>query len=178
MIRKTVAAAALALSAPAHAVDGASAEIGFGNEGTETARVGLQWKWERRWFAERSWVLGGYWDLQLGRWAGPLRPGRRHQSVWDLGITPVFRLERGTRTRVWPFFEAAIGFHLLSEVRINAERNFSTSFQFGDHIAAGVRFGDQNRYEMALRLQHLSNGGIASPNPGINFLQLRLAAHY
>jgi hypothetical protein len=30
---------------------------------------------------------------------------------------------------------------------------------------------------MSLRLQHLSNGGITSPNPGINFLQLRLAYH-
>jgi hypothetical protein len=177
MIRKTLGAAAIVGAGCAHAVDGSSVEIGFGNENTETARVGLQWKWDSRWLEERAWTLGGYWDLQVGRWSGPLRPGRREQDVWDIGITPVFRLERGTRTRVWPFFEAAIGFHLLSDLRINSERSFSSHYQFGDHIAAGVRFGDANRYEMSLRLQHLSNGGITSPNPGINFLQLRLAYH-
>jgi lipid A 3-O-deacylase len=178
MIRATFIVAALAFSTSASAVDGVAVEIGFGNENTETARAGVQWNWERRWFTERSWHLRGYWDLQLGRWSGPLRPGRRQQSVWDLGLTPVFRLERSTRTRVWPYFEAAIGFHLLSDVAIGPDRRFSTHFPFGDHIAAGWRFGDDNRYDMSLRLQHLSNGGIASPNPGINFLQLRLAYHF
>lgn len=175
MIRKTLCAAAIVLAAPARAAEGVSVEIGVGNENTELARVGLQWKWQRRWFAEHAWTLGAYWDLQLGRWSGPLRPGERHQSVWDLGITPVFRLERAERTRVWPYFEAAVGFHLLSDVHINGSRRFSTRFQFGDHVAAGVRFGEGHRYDMSLRLQHLSNGGLARPNPGINFLELRLA---
>lgn len=179
MIRKTlVAAFLLTLLGSARAADGVSVEIGVGNEDTELARVGLQWKWQRRWFAERAWTLGAYWDLQLGRWSGPLRPGQRAQSVWDLGLTPVFRLERAERTRVWPYFEAAIGFHLLSDLRINRERVFSTRFQYGDHLAAGVRFGEDHRYDLSLRLQHLSNGGLARPNPGINFLQLRLARHF
>jgi hypothetical protein len=29
-----------------------------------------------------------------------------------------------------------------------------------------------------VRLQHLSNGGIERPNPGINFVQLRLAYRF
>ena len=178
MIRSTLAAAAMVFAGEIHAVDGVAVEIGFGNENTELARVGLQWKWDKRWSAGRSWTLGGYWDLQLGRWSGPLRPRQEAQSVWDLGITPVFRLERTERTRVWPYFEAAIGAHLLSDLRINSERRFSSRFQFGDHLAAGVRFGEDHRYDMSLRLQHLSNGGITRPNPGINFLQLRLARHF
>ena len=39
-------------------------------------------------------------------------------------------------------------------------------FDFG----IGYRF---DRYDVSLRLQHLSNAGIKNPNPGINFLQLR-----
>jgi hypothetical protein len=178
MIRKTLFAAAAAFTPPALAVDSASFELGIGNEDTETLRAGLQWNWQRRWFAERSWTLGAYWDLQVGRWSGPLRPGQRQQSVWDIGITPVFRLERAERTRVVPYFEAGIGFHLLSDLRINFRRSFSTHFQYGDHLAAGVRFGPGHRYDGSLRLQHLSNGGLARPNPGINFLQLRLAYHF
>jgi hypothetical protein len=171
-------AAALAFALPAQAVDGASFEIGVGNEDTELWRAGLQWNWQQRWFTQRSWTLGAYWDLQAGRWSGPLRPGQRHQDVWDIGITPVFRLERAERTRVIPYVEAGIGFHLLSDLRINFSRLFSTRFQYGDHLAAGVRFGDRHRYDGSLRLQHLSNGGLARPNPGINFLQLRLAYHF
>jgi lipid A 3-O-deacylase len=178
MIRKTLGAAALVLAAPAQALDGVSVEIGFGDENTETIRGGLQWNWQRRWFAERSWTLGAYWDLQIGRWSGPLRPGQQQQSVWDIGITPVFRLERAERTRVVPYFEAGIGFHLLSDLRINSKRVFSTHFQYGDHLAAGVRFGDGHTHDLSLRLQHLSNGGLARPNPGINFLQLRIARHF
>ena len=178
MIRVSLCAAVIACATSAHAADGVSVEIGFGDENTELARVGLQWKWQKRWFAERAWTLGGYWDLQLGRWSGPQRPGQEAQSVWDIGVTPVFRLERGERTRVWPYFEAAIGLHLLSDLRINSDRRFSSHFQFGDHVAAGVRFGDEHRFDMSLRLQHLSNGGLARPNPGINFIQLRLARHF
>lgn len=179
MIRKTLcAAAALAIAAPVRALDGVSVEIGVGNENTELARTGFQWDWRPRWFAERAWTLGGYWDLQLGRWSGPLRPGQPRQSVWDLGFTPVFRLERAERTRVWPYVEAAVGFHLLSDYHINGSRSFSTRFQFGDHLGAGVRFGEGHQYDMSLRLQHLSNGGLARPNPGINFIQLRLARHF
>src|SRR5437762_2379563 len=57
-------------------------------------------------------------------------------------------------------------------------RAFSTNFQYGDHIGVGARFGERYRYDLSLRLQHLSNGGLAHPNPGINFLQMRLAYHF
>ena len=180
MIRKTAAAAAIALGviSNAHALDGVSFEVGDGNEDTDLWRVGLQWKWQRRWFAERSWTLGAYWDLQAGRWSGPLRPGQPRQEVWDIGLTPVFRLERAARTPLVPYVEAAIGFHALSDLRINFRRVFTTHFQYGDHIGAGVRFGPEQRYDASLRLQHLSNGGLARPNPGINFVELRVAYRF
>src|SRR5262249_35126875 len=80
MIRKTALATALVglvsnagLVSSAHALDGVSFEVGQGEDDTDLWRVGLQWSWKRRWFAERSWTLGAYWDLQLGRWSGPLK---------------------------------------------------------------------------------------------------------
>ena len=181
MIRKTVLAAVLAGASPAFAVDSVSFEIGAGNEATEVWRAGLQWNWQRRWFTERSWTLGAYWDLQVGRWRGPLRSGQlgaEDQEVWDIAITPVFRLERAQRTAVIPYAEAGIGFHLLSDLRINFRRNFSTRFQYGDHLGLGMRFGRKHHYDLGVRLQHLSNGGLANPNPGINFAQLRFAYHF
>jgi Lipid A 3-O-deacylase (PagL) len=39
-------------------------------------------------------------------------------------------------------------------------------------------FGADGEHELALRLQHFSNGGIRRPNPGETFLQLRYAWRY
>ena len=170
MIRKTLAATALVLMAvqPARAADGVSAELGYNDE-VRMWRAGLQWKWERRWWRGGSWELGGYWDLSAGGW----RNGE--QTIYDLGLTPVFRLE-GTAPGS-PYLEAGIGFHVISDLHIDYDRSFSTRFQFGDHVGVGMRFGPRSRYDVGLRLQHLSNGGIRKPNPGIDFLQLRLQYH-
>jgi lipid A 3-O-deacylase len=178
MIRKIALAAVLALGAisNAHALDGVSFEVGEGDQDTELWRVGVQWSWRKRWFTNRTWTLGAYWDLQAGRWSAPLQPGE--PGLWDIGITPVFRLERAARTPVVPYVEAAVGFHFLSERRVNSERVFSSVFQFGDHLGAGIRFGPDQRYDASVRFQHLSNGGLVQPNPGINFVQLRLAYHF
>jgi hypothetical protein len=170
MIRKTLAASALVLMAvqPAGALDGVSTELGY-NDDVRMWRAGLQWKWERRWWRGGRWELGGYWDLSAGGW----RNGE--DTIYDVGLTPVFRLE-GTAPGS-AYLEAAIGFHLLSDLEIDHDRSFSTRFQFGDHIGAGLRFGPRDRYDLSLRLQHLSNGGIRRPNPGIDFLQLRFQYH-
>jgi len=158
MIRKfAVAAAAFLVAAPVHALDGASLEAGFGtDDDVKLARVGAQWA--SRW----SWL---YWDLSVGGWTGG------HGRVYDLAFTPSARLGRS------PYLEAGVGAHLLSDVDVGTGRDFSTRFQFGDHLGVGVRFGEGGRYDLGVRLQHLSNGGLREPNPGINFVIVRLQYH-
>jgi lipid A 3-O-deacylase len=171
MIRKTcVWAAALAFSAAAHALDSVSFEYGRGNDETNLWRLGAQWNWSKKWFADRPWQLGAYWDLQVGHWTA-------QEGITDIGFTPVFRLQHAYPTGT-AYIEGAVGFHLLSNQRISAHRFFSTRFQYGDHIGVGTRFGDRRRYDVSLRLQHLSNGGLEHPNPGINFFQARLQYHF
>ena len=168
MPRKFLLAAALVFACPAWALDGVSAEAGY-HDDVRMWRVGVQWEWDQRWFRGGSWELGGYWDLSAGGW----RSGA--DTVYDVGFTPVFRFETsdgGSR-----YLEAAIGFHQLSDLRISSGRLLSTNFQFGDHVGAGMRFGPRLRYDLGVRLQHLSNGGVRKPNPGIDFLQLRLQYH-
>lgn len=172
MIRKTAVAAALAFAITAHGADSISYETGHG-ESTDLLRLGAQWKWDKVFFAERRWNIVPYWDFTVGVWDPD-----RAKMLADLGLTPTFRLQQATLTGLAPYFEAAIGFHLLSEVHVSQSKVFSTNFQYGDHIGAGVRFGGHRRYDVSLRLQHLSNGSIRRPNPGINFAQLRLAYHF
>lgn len=146
----------------AAAFDSVSAEVGRGDYNTNLARVGLQWQGHRKVFEDSSWQIAHYIDLAFGGWNG------EHGTVYDVAFTPVFRFQHASRS---PYVEAAIGFHVISDLEFKGNVDTSTRFQFGDHVGVGFVHG---RYDWSLRLQHLSNAGIDHPNPGINFLQLRV----
>jgi len=148
------------LCAPARALDGVSLEGGAGSHDMSLVRVAAQWNQRIDWLAARRWEL--YWDASFGGWHGDAG------TIYDLGLTPVFRYPASSRG--W-YGEAGIGLHYLSDKHIASDLDFSTNFQFGDHAGFGYRFAD---WELSARLQHLSNAGIRNPNPGINFLILRL----
>jgi hypothetical protein len=169
MKRNLLYALAALWASTAFAVDGVSVEAGRGTHNLNMMRLGVQWDAQTKWLSGRSWELARYWDLSFGGWNGG------HGVVYDFGLTPVFRLERAGGT---PYVEAAIGFHLLSDLDVGTGSEFSTRLQFGDHLGAGARFGLHREYDLSLRLQHLSNAGIRNPNPGVNFLQLRFQHHF
>jgi lipid A 3-O-deacylase len=178
MIKRSAAAAAFwvaaTLSAPAFAIDGFSVEAGRG-EGIDMGRIGVQWDWNRQLLKLSDWQLGGYFDLAIGQWHHGDAAAGQNDNITEIGLTPVFRLE-GT-SRVGPYLEAAIGFHLLSHTQI-ADKRLSTAFQFGDHLGFGYKFGARNAFDLGYRFQHLSNGSIKRPNPGVNFHQIRLQYHF
>jgi hypothetical protein len=161
MIRKIAALAAAWLVAfPAHATDALALEVGYGEDRTSLLRFAIVDRWDREPRAlGRKWQLTGYWDFSAALWDNAV------ESTADIGITPVFRVERGAL-----YLEAAIGLHLV-QTHISASRVFSTAVQFGDHVGIGWRSG---RWEYAARLQHLSNAGLDHPNPGINFVLFRV----
>lgn len=70
--------------------------------------------------------------------------------------------------------ELGIGAHYITNHDVYLGRQMSTNFQFGDHVGAGVTLGQKHDWDVMVRFQHLSNAGIQNPNPGINFLQLRV----
>ena len=166
MIRKIGAAAGASvfffLAGAAHAVDGIAVEVGYGDDRTSMIRFSITDNWRTREPATREWRLAGYWEFSAGLW------DNKDESTAEIAITPVFRLERSRL-----YLEAAIGAHLV-QAHISAHRTFSTAFQFGEHLGAGYRFGPARRYDLGMRLQHISNGGLSKPNPGINFVLVRL----
>lgn len=158
---------------PAHgwAPDGIAVTLADGYDNpTRMQRAALVWdRW--RWWEGRRWHLGTQLELSVGRWTHPDRAG----PGADIGLTPVFRLQRDGRYA--PFVEAAVGAHLLSTPHIGG-REMSTSYQFGDLAGLGVRFGERGRAEIGYRIIHYSNAGIRRPNPGINFHMLRFGYWY
>ena len=161
MIRKKIAAAAAACfcTYPSYASDALAVEVGRGDDRTNLLRFAVVDRWDREPRSlGRRWRLSGYWEFSAAVWDNAT------ESTADVGVTPVFRVERGRF-----YLEAAIGLHLV-QARISAARVFSTAFQFGDHVGIGWRSG---HWDFAARVQHLSNAGIDHPNPGINFVLLR-----
>jgi len=159
-MRKIFAAAVLSLPVmTAHALDSLSLELGKGSHDVDEWRLGAQWRQKPKWLDDT--IMSLYWDATLGTWEADIG------TVQDLGLTPTFRYghEHGA------YFDFGIGFHVLSETRISSTTDFSTKFQFGDHLGIGYRY---DRYDFSVRAQHLSNAGIRNPNPGINFLQVRV----
>jgi hypothetical protein len=162
----------LAAISPSLAMSGASIEIGRGDDSTTMARISARWDWENHWSINQNWITSGFWEASLGRLNAD---GTGSNNLWDIGLTPVFRLRSGVSTF---YLEGAIGAHFLSKIRINNRRSLGSSFNFGDHVGFGWNFGDKDRYELGYRFQHLSNADLAAPNDGINFHQIRLGYNY
>lgn len=156
----------------AQAVDSVSLELGVAQH-AHIARIGLQSQWQSRWWQSSQYHLGGYWDLSLAQWRASRFQGvgGAAQNISDVGLTPVLRFQANDK-KGW-FIEAGIGAHLLSDLYDNADRRFSTRFQFGDHL--GIGYVTQQNFTISLSVQHFSNGGIKHPNPGELFGVLKVA---
>ncbi len=149
-------------------IDSMAVTLGKDDNGnaTDIYQIGVQNRWNRTWFNNGAWYVGGYWDISLAYWDSDNDINR---SLYDLSLTPILRLQRDaelSRT-VSPFSEVGVGGHMLSDQEIG-RRDLSSNFQFGSHFGVGFDFGDRGHYELMYRYQHLSNGGAQSPDQGIN----------
>jgi lipid A 3-O-deacylase len=135
-------------------------------DGVDIAAVG---------FGLSEWASWEVWGAHLSAsavakaqdWDG--REARLNdKKVWDVSFTPTLRL-RSQRSDWQPYAELGLGIHLLSRVRINENRTFSTAFQFGEFLGMGVVFGSRRQWDLSAHVEHVSNGGIREPNAGITF---------
>jgi lipid A 3-O-deacylase len=156
------------------AADGISLTLGT-SEDAQIAAVAVQWDWEKRWFTEGKWWLGGYWEADASYWRGD---GSGENNIYGIGITPVLRLQRDAVGSISPYAEFGIGAHLLSRHTVHDDKNIGTNFQFSEHIGFGFLFGEDQKYDFSYRFQHYSNAGLSGTNPGIDFHELRLGYRF
>ena len=161
-MKRLFAAALLVAAFAAQAADGISVELGSGDRDVSLARVGVHSYYALQKLAPHN--VHVLLEASLGYWSTEEGP------IYDISMTPIFRYARSRTSG--PYIEGAIGLHFLTDTHIKPDVTLSTHFQFGDHLGVGWRSG---RYDVGLRLQHLSNAGLRNPNPGVNFLLLRLA---
>lgn len=144
-------------------------QAGFGDQRTDAYVVGATFYLPFH-FDFSAGTVTSYVEASVGRWH--TEGQQRGATAWptQLGATPVLRLFPAHASN-W-FAEAGVGPNYIVPIFHSGEKRFSTEFNFGSHAAVGRRFGDS---EVSLRVEHFSNAGIAHPNPGENFFQVRLA---
>lgn len=174
-VKRIAGGASLILVSHAAIADSVALSVGAGDE-AELVAVVLQFDRRKPLKEYDASKLTGHLELAVGYAHGNAK-FEDNKRLAAVGITPVLRLER-PRSDVDLFLECGIGTRFLSDTRIYGSRAFSTAFQFGELIGVGLRFGPRQAYELGLRLEHVSNGGIKQPNDGIEFAAIRLGYHY
>jgi len=153
-----------------------SADYGSG-KGMQITGVKIR---SRDWITYNWGPWRGHSALEAGvaQWDGGGAFGRGNSRIIDVGITPVFRIERPVGG-VTPFAEVGIGVHVLDHTSItrrNSENlDVSTSFQFGEHLGGGLLVGARRQFGVGVYAYHESNGSVKKPNPGVTGFRISAA---
>lgn len=152
-------------------INSVSLEVASG-EDVHQLRFASQHNLAQRWLQGNGRHLGGYLDFSLAQWRGTAYRGvsGEHQNITSIGVTPVLRYQADDG-KGW-YAEGGIGANLMSQVYNNGGKRLSTAFEFGDHVGVGYVF--DNKWDVALKLQHFSNASIKEPNDGVNFVVLKV----
>lgn len=153
---------------------GVATQIGSTQSGHPAMLLGVtrDWRWRAR-TAFGAW--SGYTEGAIGRWEGK-DESHGHRWFTQAGVTPALRW-RPAPWSTW-FAEAGVGLNVIAPHYQDGGDRFGTTFNFGDHAGVGMDLDAAHRHEIVLRVEHFSNAGIDSPNPGANFVQLRYAARF
>jgi Lipid A 3-O-deacylase (PagL) len=97
---------------------------------------------------------------------------QRTNTAYGAGINPfAFKWILSQPKKVKPFFEIEGG-TLFTNTKVpegTSHVNFTTSGALGMHI-----LGQKYNWSAEVQFMHISNAGIAQPNPGINTIQVRI----
>lgn len=97
---------------------------------------------------------------------------QRNGTAYGIGLTPVgLKWNFSKPRRVVPYFEIDGGL-LFSNTDVppgTSRVNFTTSGALGMHFLRS-----KYNWSAEVRFMHISNAGLATPNPGINTFQVRL----
>lgn len=140
--------------------------------GEHASRIGLAWESPPLW----SYRFGGNTNrldltTELGVAYWKAKTPRTPASVWQFSAMPVLRWTTGERF----YIEAGFGPTVFTRTHF-ANEEISTAFQFGSEVGMGVYLSRASR--IGMRFAHFSNGGIKTPNPGFQILQLTYTYQY
>ncbi|SIT36941.1 Lipid A deacylase [Paraburkholderia ribeironis] len=154
---------------------GVQVAAGAGDEHVKKFDLGVAWDPGLTWWQIGDWHFSLIGEAHAAWWH--TNEGDVHNDIGEVGVTPVIRFIKGSGS-IRPFVEVGAGIRLLSSPRISSTFTLGTAFQFANLAGVGLQFGSRQQYLAGYRFQHISNGGIKEPNPGINFSQLYLQYNF
>ncbi len=107
-------------------------------------------------------------QVSAQEWLQAQKEGRRPTTNWDLfqiGLTPVYRVYLPLSKDLRPFLEAGIGFTYLQDVLIKEGTSWNFLLLLG--IGSDLKLCDCLPVSVTLRLEHFSNGGKIGGDWGI-----------
>lgn len=156
---------------------GVNASTGWAASGIHPYRMAGVWSFRAiNDYSPSRWRIIPIWESSLGYWDGEV-DARKGGADNILAVTtgPMFRFQYKLESikNLSSYLEIGIGASWLSDTTISG-RQLSTNFQFEDKIGLGLRFGEQQQYDIGFRATHYSNGSIKRPNNGVNMLLLNV----
>ena len=121
--------------------------------------------WQR---AAPAWTRASRLDVTIGA----INDARRARPF--AAIAPVWSLARPGRNF---FAEFSIGPAILGGSRV-AGRELGGNFHFRSSLALGMTFRSRRPARLALRVSHISNGGIRESNPGLDYVGISFSFAY
>ena len=100
---------------------------------------------------------------------GMISTSQESRAFVSLG--PVWRLPINRRSL---FVELGLSPTLIAGSSVNG-RDLGGNFHFTSSASIGTTFGARENISVALRVQHISNGGLSNTNPGMNMIGLNFA---
>lgn len=112
-------------------------------------------------------------DVTLGRIEAG---GGRGNGIEYVHVGPVWQYRPELLWR-GAYVEIGTALTRLSNERVDG-RELGGRWHLTSHLALGHRFANRRRWHLALRLQHASNAGTRSVNPGLDVSMLQLGYHF
>lgn len=161
------------LSSPCYANIGIGFSSGDGIQDITPYRASISWDFGPIWCEDCQWGVVGIWESSAAFWHGSHGPQGGNDRLKLVTTGPLLRWHKlqPTKLGILPYFEMGVGLSWLSQKEIGG-RKLSLHFQFEDKIGVGLRFGENNEYDITYRLFHYSNASLKRPNSGVNLQML------
>lgn len=150
--------------------DGVAVQAGAGGNGTAMAGIGIVWDWDFQRMRRKA-ELTAHTELMLNHWQAHA-VGGGNQGLTQVALVPSLRMRLDRGQSPW-FIELGIGASWMDQKFVTPRKTFGSQWNFYDMMGIGRSFGNEHGHELGIRWVHISNAGLAKPNPGQDFLQLR-----
>lgn len=141
-------------------------------DGYRAAGVGLRLApaWTDRW---GGWHAAAHVEFELNHFRYQ-DGGHGPRSLQAAGVGGALRLTRGGEG-LRPYAEIGLSGNVFSRTHLGP-KDFSTAFQFGEHLGIGVDINDH--VSAGWRYAHFSNADLAKPNNGLDFQELVIGVRF